>query len=1060
MTRLPIPPISDRLPIALRAYAAPTFTELKGSDGDSEKEKDQSRPRPVAEKSSWTLVFDTETTTDPGQALRFGTYQLFDSDALVETGIFYDPEADPTDIETVRGYADREKIALHTRQSFVDEIFFGRAYQWRATIVGINLPFDISRLAIRHGTARNPIDAERRSMDDAFTFKLSEQKIYPNVRVQHLSRKASSISFAATMSSKAPPKQHKRNLSPPVRRGHFIDVGTIANALFARGFGLGELADFLKVEHRKQPFTDYDGPVTGEMIDYAIGDVEATWDCYVDLMKRLKALNLPKTPPEKIRSEASIGKGYLREMDIKPWRDVQPDFPRDLLAKIMASYFGGRSEIRIRRELRQVILCDFLSMYPTVCTLMGLWRFVISEGMTHRDTTDETRDFLEAIDLAALQSQPTWRQLTTLVRVLPDGDIFPVRAAYGLDDVSPADAPAACTIGANYLTSDCPLWFTLADCIAAKLVGGKAPKIIEAVTFHHGPLQSGLNPINISGKPENHVDPVKDDFFKSVIQLRQSVKEQRDAASGDEREQFETEQNALKIAANATSYGVYVEVNVETRPHNRMTSVHSSTCPPFRLQTKKAEIPGTYFHPLLATLITGAARLMLATAERLVEDQGLEWAFCDTDSMAIARPKAMPAVEFAKRSKAVVDWFSELNPYKFSGSILQVEKVNGSLETGEPEPLECWAVSSKRYALFNRAKDGSVIMRKVSAHGLGHLRQPYDDTNASAHIPAPDKSVLGNGIARWHCDLWRRMIIAAIEGHPDTLGAHDHPAFSEPTISRYGATTPDLLRWFSTYNAKRPNYRDQVKPFGFLFALSAANDIGEAKLAIPKKPGRPKKARAIKPIAPFDSDHKKAIPLAFDRESGEPVPASALKTYAEALSDYHIRPEDKFLNADYDCSGTTLRRHILMVGTRHIGKESHDWERQAILGLNLDSEICYGAEISNLAGQLMSLVNECGEAKAAKYLDISRARLQMVMSNPDKPGDTLWAQKIAGRLPAAVALSEKLSHKRNVELRSLQKAVELDGLRETARRMGLDPSNLRRKLALAVHLSGHIAEFR
>ena len=886
-------------------------------------------------------------------------------------------------------------------------------------------------------------------MDEAFTFKLSEQKIYPNLRVQHLSRKASSISFAATMHSKAPPKQDKRNLSPPLRRGHFIDIGTIANALFARGFGLGELAEFLKVEHLKQDFAAYDGPVTEEMIDYAVGDVEATWDCYVELMKRLKALNLPKTLPEKIRSEASIGKGYLREMGIKPWRDAQPDFPRDLLAKIMASYFGGRSEIRIRREIRQVILCDFLSMYPTVCTLMGLWRFVIAEGMTHRDTTIETRDFLEAIDLAALQSQPTWRQLTTLVRVVPDGDIFPVRAAYGLDEVLPTDAPAACTIGANYLTSDCPLCFTLADCIAAKLLSGKAPKVIEAVTFHPGPMQSGLNPIDISGKPANHVDPVKGDFFKSVIELRQTVKAQRDAASGDEREQFETEQNALKIAANATSYGVYVEVNVETRPNHRTTSVHSSTGQSFRLQTKKAELPGTHFHPLLATLITGAARLMLATAERLVEDQGLEWAFCDTDSMAIARPKAMPASEFTERSKSVVDWFSELNPYNFGGSILQVEKVNGSLETGEPEPLECWAVSSKRYALFNRSKDGEVIMRKVSAHGLGHLRAPYEITDAPIHIPPPDKSVLGNGIARWHCDLWRRIIIAAIDGHPDILGPHDHPAFSEPAISRYGATTPDLLRWFSTYNSKRPNYRDQVKPFGFLFALSAAIEFGGAKLALPKKPGRPKKARAIKPIAPFDSDHSKAISLAFDRDSGEPVPASALKSYAQALSHYHIRPEDKFLNADYDCSGTTLRRHILMVGTRHIGKESHDWERQAILGLSLDSEIYYGIDLTNLAAQLTSFVNECGEGKAAKYLGISRARLQKVISNPEHRREVLWAQKIAARLPAALTLSEKVSHKRNGELRALQKAVERNGLRETARKMGLDPSNLRRRLAAA-----------
>jgi hypothetical protein len=31
--------------------------------------------------------------------------------------------------------------------------------------------------------------------------------------------------------------------------------------------------------------------------------------------------------------------------------------------------------------------CDFLSMYPTVCTLMRLWQFVIAKGITWREST-------------------------------------------------------------------------------------------------------------------------------------------------------------------------------------------------------------------------------------------------------------------------------------------------------------------------------------------------------------------------------------------------------------------------------------------------------------------------------------------------------------------------------------------------------------------------------------------------------------------------------------------------------------------------------------------------
>jgi hypothetical protein len=47
------------------------------------------------------------------------------------------------------------------------------------------------------------------------------------------------------------------------------------------------------------------------------------------------------------------------------------------------------------------------------------------------------------------------------------------------------------------------------------------------------------------------------------------------------------------------------------------------------------EKPGRYFHPLVGTLITGAARLMLAMAERSAIDCGLGWALCDTDSLAL-----------------------------------------------------------------------------------------------------------------------------------------------------------------------------------------------------------------------------------------------------------------------------------------------------------------------------------------------------------------------------------------------------------------------------------------
>lgn len=326
-----IPPITDHLSLSIRAYAEPTFRELVGDDAPA--------PKPVRlplPASQYTLVFDTETTTRPGQALRFGTYQFRNGAALDEAGIFYDPEGVTADErDTLRSYADRHGLILRTREGFVDEVFFKRAYALRATIIGFNLPFDISRIAIGHNSARAFASHEGSAARGAFTFKLTEQKIYPHVCVKHMSQRAAMIWFAGTMKQRIGRGERKRGLNVPVRRGHFIDVKTLASALFARGFSLASLCAFLKVDHPKLDYEDFDAPISDEMIRYAVADTQATWECYTELVSRIEQLKFTRTIPEKIYSEASIGKAYLKEMDIVGWRKRQPDFPRHLIAKIV-----------------------------------------------------------------------------------------------------------------------------------------------------------------------------------------------------------------------------------------------------------------------------------------------------------------------------------------------------------------------------------------------------------------------------------------------------------------------------------------------------------------------------------------------------------------------------------------------------------------------------------------------------------------------------------------------------------------------------------------------------
>ena len=56
---------------------------------------------------------------------------------------------------------------------------------------------------------------------------------------------------------------------------------------------------------------------------------------------------------------------------------------------------------------------------------------------------------------------------------------------------------------------------------------------------------------------------------------------------------------------------------------------------PFLCQVRNPEHAGEYCFPPLASLITAAARLMLALLERCVTDLGGTYAMEDTDSMAI-----------------------------------------------------------------------------------------------------------------------------------------------------------------------------------------------------------------------------------------------------------------------------------------------------------------------------------------------------------------------------------------------------------------------------------------
>lgn len=996
-------PEGQPMAVAVRAYVCKA-----DSQAANRKPSKNSSGRKSPKPSEWVLIFDTETTTDAAQRLRFGSYQVRKNGDLMELGLFYDPETlNKAEKETLKIYADKHGLRLLTAQEFIDDVFFKVGYAYRATIVGFNLPFDISRLATDHATAR--ASRFNKIMRGGFTFKLSENPNNPRVQVKHISSRDSFIQFAAVKGQRTSKGNRKKGHYNPARRGFFIDLKTLAAALTSQSYTLASLAQFLEVVAQKYDTESHGQSLSPDYIAYAVQDTQTTWECFEKLNWLYIEHDLESTDAHSIHSEASLGKAYLKEMGIQSWRKTQPDFPPEMLGTILSTYYGGRSEVYIRREITQILYCDFLSMYPTACTLMGLWQFVIAQGMTWVDSTAETQEFLEKVTLSDLQRPETWRSLCTLVQTMPDADIFPVRAKYNDD--------AQYTIGSNYLTSQEPLWFTLADCISSKLLTGRHPKILKAISFRPEEIQPGLGPVDIAGNSEYRVDPAQGDFFKQVIDLRSSVKRQMKAASSSEKPALENRQLALKILANATSYGIFVELNVEEEKQLQPLLCYGPGGKAMPVNKKKVEATGSFFHPLLATLITGAARLMLAITERLAVEAGLDWAFCDTDSMALAKPETMNQDEFYARARQAQEWFTPLNPYADKVPLLKIEDYNYSPNSKTLLPLYCYAVSSKRYALLNIDAEGKPVLRKVSAHGLGHLIAPYKTKDASYL----------DDVEPWQQDLWLEIIQAALDNRQPDFSRLEN--FNNPAVSRYGATTPALLKWFDGYNKNKP-YKNQVRPFNFLLAMQSKPEL-----------------KSLKPVSSYDKNPSRAVNRCFDRATGETIRKSQLKTNLESLAQYHLHPETKFLNGDYLDNGKTQRRHVIAKAFQHIGKEANKWEEQFFTGFDPEAQIEYGVcqeqkdEILKIISQAITVYGATRMANAANLSERHVLKIYHGQANP--------SEKAFYKLYSAAKILEN-NQKTEIdmldEIREIMKEKNIS-IRALAEEQKIDFSNLAKILS-------------
>jgi hypothetical protein len=143
-------------------------------------------------------------------------------------------------------------------------------------------------------------------------------------------------------------------------------------------------------------------------------------------------------------------------------------------------------------------------------------------------------------------------------------------------------------------------------------------------------------------------------------------------------------------------------------------------------------------------------------------------------------------------------------------------------------------------------------------------------------------------------------------------------------------------------------------------------------------PGRRSKRRSVKPVAPFDRSLSRVVANCFDRETGEPVPKSILKTYEQSVAAYHLHPESKFHNGDYLDRGTTRRRHVYAATVRNIGKEANEWEAQFYLGLDEEEQVDYGltpTSSRSLSRDMRAAIKRIGQRAVARKSGVSRQQL-------------------------------------------------------------------------------------
>jgi DNA polymerase elongation subunit (family B) len=894
--------VQDRHKIFVRAHAP-------------HRSKDPWSPSHAAKWPSSVLIFDTETKIDPTQKLTFGCFRRYEYErnkySCVEEGMFFADNLGRKDRRVLQHYADNPlnvpetetflpqlKLKLMTRDFFIRQYFWG-AVRRGDLIVGFNLPFDLSRLAVKHTRARKNgwslVFSTRKSRKTGETEIDIER---PRIVVTSINSKMAFFK----LSSKWRPKEWRNE-------PRFLDLRTLTFALRNVAYSLSTACKAFNVPGKLSHTPT--GKITPKEIKYCREDVAATgrllnavrtqFDCHpLDLW------------PDKAYSPASIAKAYLDDMNIAhPKRHFK--VPNKIHGIAMQAYYGGRAECRIRKTPLPVILTDFTSQYPTVNALLGNWDVLKASNVRFKFCTGDVRKLLSRVELEDTFDPAFWKDLSFFALVKPAEDILPVRTVYN---------GRTKNIGINYLTSKKSIWYAGPDLVASKLLAGKTPCIIKAIRMLASGEQKKLRSTDLAGTVR--IDPRKDDFFIRVIEERNRLKRSNRPVS-----------DFMKVVGNSGSYGLFVQVDPDTLQKSKRIRVYAGETI-LSQSSRYIEKLGPWYFPPIASLITSGGRLLLAMLEQCIHKARGSYLFCDTDSMCIVGSEkgelvpcvggnlrlegidAVRALSF-KLIQRITKKFNRLNPYnpKFVRDILKIEDINHV--DGNPSKSRRrvigYAIAAKRYALYTQAKNNISVV-KASGHGLGYLFSPKK-------IQPDEKSEheSDDQVPEWVFEAWDWLIRREFR-----IKAKNPMWLGLPAMMRMTMTSPNVMRH------NRPEW---LAPFNF-FLFPMISRVGGYPPGIEKSD--------FNFIVPFESDRNKWRTLRGINLKDEKIYRIAMlpdgkcdtvvpESFRIVLRQYLQHPEAKSLAPDGNaCLGSTqglLRRETIVARKIvSIGKETdRSWEQ-------------------------------------------------------------------------------------------------------------------------------------